>query len=618
MKKDGPDILKLKAIQDYIQQVADAFSVVLNYEVAIVDVYLEVLVGTGKYRDQIGVVYDLGTVNYQMRYTPKSFFVIDPPNCKLCQNCKLLKTCKVLAGLFYPIKLGDKLLGSISLYAFDETQKENMLKDFVKLKLFLQHLVELISGKLNERVLYEQSKKAAEQFDTLINSVREGIMAVDYQGKITHVNRSATELLMVPANLINGRMLEDVFSGISLQVLMKMIKPYMEQDIFYKHGQKTLHFMSTATEIEYGGYISGFVLSLRSIKEMRKLAGRFIREERKYTFDGILSQNTEIVDIKKKMCTVAKTDSTVLITGESGTGKELFAHAIHHESLRQEGPFIVVNCGAIPENLLESELFGYEEGAFTGARRTGKPGKFELADGGTIFLDEIGDLPLQLQVKLLRVLQERMIERIGGTKPLPVDVRVIAATNKNLEEMINTNQFRSDLYYRLSVIPFHIPPLRERMEDLELLIHCFIQKFNLIFGKQVKGYTHEALAKMHEYPWPGNVRELENAIEYSTNVCPNAFIDANYLPNRISKHGPASQLFQPHQISEHSTASQLSQPQDSIQSIVDMEKNAIIEALKKFGTSNQAKENIAKSLGMGRSTLYRKIKKMGIEAELTE
>ncbi|SMC33763.1 sigma 54-interacting transcriptional regulator [Sporomusa malonica] len=601
MNNDGTDILNLKSIQDYIQRVADAFAAVLDYEVAIVGEYLEVLAGTGKYKDQIGTVYGSGSINYQLRCTQKSFLVFDPPNCKLCQKCNLKETCKVLAGLLYPIKLGDKLIGSISLYAFNESQKENMLKDYAKLETFLQHLVELVSGKLNERALYKRSKKAAEQFNTLINSVREGIVAVDYHGKITHVNRSATDLLMVPDNLINGSMIEEVFSGISMGALLKMTKPYIEQDIFYKYGQQTLHFMSTITEVKYGEGIDGFVLSIRSIGEMRKLAGRFIQEERKHTFDGILGQSTEITNIKKKMCRVATTDSTVLITGESGTGKELFAHAIHHESLRKKGPFIAVNCGAIPENLLESELFGYEEGAFTGARRTGKPGKFELANGGTILLDEIGDMPLHLQVKLLRVLQERTIERVGGTKPLITDVRIIAATNKNLEEMIKTNQFRSDLYYRLSVIPFHIPPLRKRMEDLELLIHCFIQKYNLILGKKVRGYTRDALAKMFEYPWPGNVRELENAIEYSANVCPNALIDANYLPDRIIKHV---------------TTSQPAQPQESVQSILDLEKNAIVEALKRFGTSNLAKENIARSLGMSRSTLYRKIKEMGINVGL--
>ncbi|MCM0759747.1 sigma 54-interacting transcriptional regulator [Sporomusa sphaeroides DSM 2875] len=600
LKKYGSDIIDLKSIQDYIQRVADAFAAVLDYEVAVVGEYLEVLAGTGKYKDQIGTVYGSGTINYQLRRTQKSFLLYDPLKCRLCQNCSLRKSCKVLAGLLYPIKLGTKFAGSISLYAFDDTQKENLLKDSAKLETFLQHLVELISGKLNERALYKQSKKMVEQFDTLINSIREGIVAVDYHGKITHVNRSATDLLMVPANLLNGYMIEEVFAGISMGRLLKMTKPYIEQDIFYKYGQQTLHFMSTITEVKYGEAINGFVFSFRSIGEMRKLAGRFIHAERKYTFDGILGQSEEISSIKKKMCRVAATDSTVLITGESGTGKELFARAIHHESLRKKGPFIAVNCGAIPENLLESELFGYEEGAFTGARRSGKPGKFELANGGTIFLDEIGDMPLHLQVKLLRVLQEYTIERVGGTKPIVIDARIIAATNRNLEEMIQTNQFRSDLYYRLSVIPFRIPPLRERMEDLELLIHCFIQKYNLILGKRIKGYTKDALARMFEYSWPGNVRELENAIEYSANVCPDSLINANYLPDRIIKH---------------ITALQPSQPQESVQSIADLEKKAIVEALKRYGTSNHAKENIAKYLGMSRSTLYRKIKEMGINIQ---
>ena len=601
MKRDGPDLVNLKSIQDYIQRVADAFAAVLDYEVAIVGEYLEVLAGTGKYKDQIGIVYGSGSINYQLRCTQKSFLVFDPPNGKLCRKCNLRATCKVAAGLVYPIKLGDKLIGSISLYASNETQKENMLQDVAKLETFLQHLVELISGKLNERALYKQSKKLVAQFDTLINSVREGIVAVDYHGKITHVNRSVTDLLMVPADLpLNGRLLEEVFTGISMGTLLKMTKPYIEQDIFYKYGQQTLHFMSTITAVKYGEEINGFVFSIRSIGEMRKLAGRFIWEERKYTFDGILGQSAAISNIKKKMCRVAATDSTVLITGESGTGKELFAHAIHHESLRKNAPFIAVNCGAIPETLLESELFGYEEGAFTGARRTGKPGKFELANSGTIFLDEIGDVPLHLQVKLLRVLQERTIERIGGTKSSVTDVRIIAATNKNLEEMIKANQFRSDLYYRLSVIPFHIPPLRERMEDLELLIHCFIEKYNLILGKNIKGYKSDALAKMFAYPWPGNVRELENAVEYSANVCPDSFINTNYLPDRIIRH---STTLQPSQSLEH------------FQSIADLEKNAIVEALKRFGTSNFTKESIAKSLGMSRSTLYRKIKEMGINVD---
>jgi PAS domain S-box-containing protein len=598
LKESCTNNFKLKSVQSYIQRVADAFAEVLDFEVAIVDEFLEVIAGTGKYKDQVGVIYGSGSISYQILCTQKSLLVSEPVKSLMCKNCNLKATCKILAGLLYPIKLGEKTIGSISLYAFNDSQKENLINNTTKLENFLEHLVGIITGKVNEILLSNEMAKMIKQFNTLIDSVREGIVAVDYNGKITHVNQSAEKLLLVQANLLIGRQFEEAFSGLTLNRLHKMTEPYIEQDIFYKNRQQISHFMSTVTEVKYGTEVSGFVISIRSIGEMRKLAGRIIREERKYSLDGILGQSTIILELKKKMCRVATTDSTVLITGESGTGKELFAHAIHQESRRKNAPFVVVNCGAIPENLLESELFGYDEGAFTGARRSGKPGKFELANGGTIFLDEIGDMPLHLQVKLLRILQDYTIERVGGIKPFVVDVRIIAATNRNLEEMIRAKQFRSDLFYRLSVIPFHIPPLRERKEDLKLLIHYFMEKYNLILDKHIQGYTNEALSRIFDYPWPGNVRELENAIEYSANVCPDLLIDLNYLPDRILDHGMTKNTLL---------------PQDHIQSIAELEKNALIEALNRFGSGSRAKENAAKSLGMSRSTLYRKIKEMGLE-----
>lgn len=598
MKENGKHNFKLKSVQSYIQCVADAFAAVLDYEVAIVDESLEVIAGTGKYKDQVGIIFGSGSISYQILCTQKSLLVAEPVKSKMCKNCDLKTKCKVSAGLLYPIKLGDRTIGSISLYAFSKEQKENLLRDFAKLETFLEHLVGLISGKLNEIALHSQMAQIAKQFNTLIDSVREGIVAVDNHGKITHVNRSAEKLLFVQASHLKGRQVEEVFSGLTIVKLKKMIEPYSEQDIFYKNRQQILHFMSTITKVSFESEVTGFVVSIRSIGEMRKLAGRVIREERKFTFEGILGQSMVITELKKKMARVAATDSTVLITGESGTGKELFAHAIHQESLRKNAPFIAVNCGAIPENLLESELFGYEEGAFTGARRSGKPGKFELANGGTIFLDEIGDMPLHLQVKLLRILQDYTIERVGGTKPFIVDVRIIAATNRNLEEMIQAKLFRSDLYYRLSVIPFHIPPLRERKDDLKLLIHYFIERYNLILDKNIQGFTNEALTQIFEYPWPGNVRELENAIEYSVNVSPDLLIDVNYLPDRIIEHVPT-----PLPVT----------PQEHILSIADLERNALIGALQRFGRGSRAKENAAKSLGMSRSTLYRKIKELGLE-----
>lgn len=601
LKESGTHFFKLKSVQGYIQRVADAFAEVLDFEVAIVDEYLEVIAGTGKYKDQVGVIYGSGSISYRILCTQKGLLVSEPVKSEMCHNCELKVSCKVLAGLLYPIKLGDKTIGSISLYAFTDEQKENMLRDFGKLENFLDHLVGLIAGKLNEIALHDQLDKMVKQYNTLIDSVREGIIAVDLNGKITHINRSAEELLQVKSQELKGRLVEEVFSGLTLSRLQKINEPYIEQDIFYKNKKQISYFMSTVTDVKYGTEVTGFVISIRSIGEMRKLAGRVIREDRKYSFDGILGQSTEITELKKKMSRVATTDSTILITGESGTGKELFARAIHQESLRKNAPFIAVNCGAIPENLLESELFGYEEGAFTGARRTGKPGKFEMANGGTLFLDEIGDMPLHLQVKLLRFLQDYIIERVGGVKPLVVDVRIIAATNRNLEEMIQAKQFRSDLFYRLSVIPFHIPPLRDRKGDLKILIHYFVEKYNLILDKNILGYTHDALTSICDYPWPGNVRELENAIEYSANVCPDSYIDVNFLPERILDYVMSKQ----NELNE--------KRHEGIQSIAELERNALIEALNKYGSGSRGKEQAARSLGMSRSTLYRKIKEMGLE-----
>ncbi len=597
------DVSRLKSIQTYIQRVADAFAAVLVFEVAIVDEHLEVIAGTGKYRDQVGIFYGSGSFNYKLLSTQKNYLVSEPTKCKTCQHCDLKDTCKVLAGLLYPIKINGKTIGSISLYAFNEEQKEKLLISLPNLNDFLEKIGDLIGGKLNEIALYNQLAKMAEQFNTLLDSVREGIIGIDYNGTITHINHSAEKILMVQAYEIVGQKTEDIFTGVRMKELQKMTEPYVEKDIFYKNNEQVSHFMSTITAVKYGDEVGGFVISFRTIGDIRKLAGRVIREERKYSLDGILGVSEAIFELKKKMRMVASTDSTILITGESGTGKELFARALHQESLRRDGSFVAVNCGAIPENLLESELFGYEEGAFTGARRSGKPGKFELANGGTLFLDEIGDMPLHLQVKLLRVLQDFTIERVGGVKPKVVDVRIIAATNRNLEEMIRAKQFRSDLFYRLSVIPFYIPPLCERKEDLALLIHYFLEKYNLIFNKCIKGFTDDALARIYEYTWPGNVRELENAIEYSTNICTDSLIDVKCLPVRITEH--------------FATVTPV-HCQGQIKSIADLERNALIEALNTFGSGSRAKEKAASSLGMSRSTLYRKIKELGLQSSYAD
>ncbi|WP_197686573.1 sigma-54 interaction domain-containing protein [Thermanaeromonas toyohensis] len=336
-------------------------------------------------------------------------------------------------------------------------------------------------------------------------------------------------------------------------------------------------------------YLGGAVFTRREKREFK--SGVFQSRE-PIGLPKIIGKNPKLVKAISIAQQVALTDSTILLRGESGTGKEMFARAIHENSPRKKGPFIAINCAAIPENLLESELFGYEEGSFTGARRGGKPGKIELAHKGTLFLDEIGDMPPALQAKLLRVLQEKKIERVGGTRPVPIDVRIIAATHRNLEEMIATGQFREDLYYRLSVIPIYIPPLRERPEDIELLLYYYVKKYCVLLNKEFKTFTYDALQLLKAYPWPGNIRELENTVEYIVTVEDKEEIGVESLPLAIRR------FYQPQ-----------SSPERKDIRTGRVKREELAELLERFGYSVEGKKELARHLGISLATLYRWLKK---------
>ena len=318
--------------------------------------------------------------------------------------------------------------------------------------------------------------------------------------------------------------------------------------------------------------------------EVEKLRGA------RYSLQNIVGVSSSILEVKEQLTYIAKNDSTVLITGETGTGKELFAHSLHLSSKRRFGPFIKVNCAAIPDELLEAELYGYEEGAFTGARQGGKPGKFEIADGGTLFLDEIGEMPIRMQAKLLRVLQDHEIERVGGEQPQKVNVRVVAATNKDLSEMVRQQKFRQDLYYRLNVVELHVPPLRERIEDIPYLIEHFLNELNERLGVKVESVTQEVEELFLNYNWPGNVRELYNVLERTMNVIQKETIELKdiswFLPRVMSGSG---------QISSSSS-----------QTLEDLEMKIVYRALEACGGN---KTRAAEMLGIHRSTIYNKLKK---------
>lgn len=328
------------------------------------------------------------------------------------------------------------------------------------------------------------------------------------------------------------------------------------------------------------------------VRELTEKVAKLQNNESMITFDDIIGSSPEIILLKESARRFSKSNSTILIRGESGTGKEILARAIHNESNRSMGPFVAINCAAIPENLVESELFGYEEGAFTGAKKRGKIGKFELANGGTLFLDEVGEFPLFLQAKLLRVLQERKIQRIGGNNDINVDIRIICATNRNLEIAISEGQFREDLYYRLNVIPLHLPSLRERKTDIIELAEYFLNIYAKELRKDIFGFNSYALNCLLDYSWPGNIRELQNVVEYAVNCCDNSYIGREDLPKMdfIKKESAKERMI--------------------LRPLKDVENEYIKEAIRVYGDSLDGKETAAKILGISKATLYRRLKEI--------
>lgn len=409
------------------------------------------------------------------------------------------------------------------------------------------------------------------------------------------------DLAIIDLNLPDG-------DGLSLLTWVKTLNPNCEVIILTGFGSietavkatrlGAFHFISKPFEMnELLGLVEKALMQKDLQAENKQLRSEL---KKRYHFDAIIGESDEIKGVLEMVSKVADSDSTILVTGESGTGKELIARAIHYNSTRAQGPFIAINCGAIPSELLESELFGHIKGAFTGAIAN-RVGRFELADGGTIFLDEIGDLQPALQVKLLRVLQEKSFEPVGGAKSISVNVRVIAATNKNLDDAVLQDRFREDLYYRLNVIPVAIPALRERKSDIPLLLNHFIQQLNKSKGKNIHGINAEAQQALLNYPWPGNIRELENLMERLAILKGQGQIEINDLPIKYRSH-VAAQV--------DTVAVEVPDQGMDFNTAVDQFENALIlRALEKTGWNrNQA----AALLSLNRTTLVEKIKKKGL------
>jgi PAS domain S-box-containing protein len=449
--------------------------------------------------------------------------------------------------------------------------------------------------------------KARNLLEAVIDATEDAISVADEKGNNIIVNSAYTRITGLPPEaVLNKPVTIDIAEGDSMHLqILRTGKPV--RNVRLKVGPAKKEVIVNVAPIFIDGKIRGSVGTIHDISEILSLneelakARKLIRRlKARYTWSDIIGASPAMKAAKEQAQRAAETPATVLLRGESGTGKELFAHAIHNASTRQQGQFVRVNCAALSENLLESELFGYVEGAFTGAVKGGRKGLFEEAHGGTIFLDEIGEISLSLQRKLLRVLQEREIVRVGSTQPLSVDVRVIAATNVNLEQKVKDNTFKGDLYYRLNVLPIAIPPLRTRREDIPPLVEHIILRLNQEFGRQVTGMTPEALEEFAKYPWPGNVRELENVLGRAMiNMRPQErIIDTLHLP-----------LLECEKVTVAMIASEQVGLRSLDEVVADAERTAITRALQEAGGN---REKAAELLGMAIRNLYYKIKKYGI------
>ncbi|MEN6463003.1 MAG: sigma 54-interacting transcriptional regulator [Syntrophomonas sp.] len=487
----------------------------------------------------------------------------------------------------YPLIINEKIIGAVGQIFLDKA-----------------------GAKIFMKKLQTMEKEYAKVSELLVQSPNMVYVIVDKEGIITFMNQTYLDLLEMEKEDVVGKHVMEITPHSKLPEILRTGEIH-EVDTWTINKRDTI---ITRTPIIKDGEIKGAVgrsiflnmsaakTLVNKLQEAEKELNIYKGEVRQiykahWQFKDLIGQNGEFLMIKSMAQQLSHTRSTILITGESGTGKELFAQAIHNDS-NGNGPFVRINCATLPENLLESELFGYEEGAFTGAKKEGKPGKFELARGGTIFLDEIGDMPLNMQTKLLTVLQERTIERVGGTRPIPIKVRVIAATNRELEKMVSNREFREDLYYRLNVVRLNILPLRKRLEDLPLLVEDLMARINRRMEPWICSMSDQAMKLLCNYSWPGNVRELENLLERAMNL---AMLKRDTKLNR--EHFPS--LFEGDSEEQHSLALI-----DNLGEVIEkVEKETIIRVLDKTGHN---KTRAANMLGLNRSVLYRKMKKYNI------
>jgi transcriptional regulator with PAS, ATPase and Fis domain len=562
----------LNEIREDIEKYAETIAQVINIDVEIMSGEFIRITGTGRLKEKVN--QDMSKESHVYRHvlkTGRTEIIFRPREEEICDTCPGKSTCTEILEVSTPILFNSAPIGVIGLICFDEKQKKEFIAKKDSYVKFLQQIALFIGAKLyeaKEKIMIENNNKVLMQ---VVDRIPDSVIITNEKETIELINEKGVGLFHL--------------TDYNRKLAISSVKDFLDKKEFTISYGDTVH--NVVGDIMDFPKNMGRFRTLYIFQEAEKW--KTYLQQLNYNFSReFVFDSPEMKAVYSQIAKVAKNDSTVLITGDSGTGKEVAAKIVHMTSHRKNEPFVAVNCGAIPESLIESEFFGYVRGAFTGANPKGKIGFFEQADKGTIFLDEIGDMPYSLQIKLLRVIQEKTITPIGSDSTKDVDVRIIAATNKNLEDLVKEGRFREDLYYRLHVFPIAIPPLCDRPRDIENLTNFFLARYSGMFNIPLRKLSNEVLELFLNYKWPGNIRELKNIVEYIINVLEDRDLEITikHLPPRMTEDSMEKE----------------------IKTLAEAEKDAIETLLKKYGYSAKDKEKIAKQLGIGLATLYRKLK----------
>ncbi|BCL61490.1 ATPase AAA [Desulfomarina profundi] len=575
----------LQKYEPELNRMTRIVSTIFDIDVAVFDLKSRLISCTDGYLKQKGKTVHAPSIEEVMAHG--NVLVNKPGHMKSCIGCRFKGQCPSTIEILKSISLEDSAIGAVTFTSFSKQGHERITRDTE----VYTYAVDSFSEWVTDTVLNKEQKRLfdtnARMLQCTLDLSRSAVFTVNSTGAIVQCNSLTLELFSF-CDLYT----RSIYHILPEPIVDKILEGHPLVDIRVRIDDSQA-FVSSVP-VNGREIFDGAVIYIRLEKNLQEYSLKKKLPGSNITLESIKGQSQGVRRIRKQAEKIADSLSTVLITGETGTGKGLLAKAIHSTGKRRNAPFVSVNCASIPETLFESELFGYEEGAFSGAQKGGKPGRFELAEGGTLFLDEIGEMPLHLQVKLLNVLQDYSLQRVGGVTQVPIDVRIIAATNQDIERLVQTGKFRSDLFYRLNVIPIDIPPLCTRKDDIEILAKQFLEEYSQKLNKKIDGISDEMISLLGCHDWPGNIRELQNIIEYCVNMTEDKILTTRSLPERFV-----------------TVQTKTAVPHAEVRpDLANAELATIISTLDRHGWSVKGKTSAAKELGIGIRTLYRRLKQL--------